>query len=334
MMYFDQERIFGDLETPILTWSANLILDFLRRNIYKENKSKKADILLTHALILTMDKEFTRFDDGAIAINGNEILAIDETTKLLKSYSSPNEIDCKGNFLLPGLVNAHTHVPMTLLRGLADDLRLDVWLMGYMMPVEREFVSPDFVRLGLNCACAEMIRCGITILQICIILKKILPKPQRKPVCGLYVHKLCSNFLLRMPVLMKIPWQCPRNLSSNGRVIHLIVPSVAPHAPYTCTPEILKLPANLAVEFDVPLHTHLAETALEVENMRNEHGMPVIPYVKKQGLFEAKVLAAHCVHIDEGEIRTLLHAKAGVAHNPSSNLKLASGVAPVKKMLE
>jgi 5-methylthioadenosine/S-adenosylhomocysteine deaminase len=88
------------------------------------------------------------------------------------------------------------------------------------------------------------------------------------------------------------------------------------------------------MEFDVPLHIHLSETALEVENMRNEHGMPVIPYVKKQGLFEAKVLAAHCVHIDEGEMHTLLHAKAGVAHNPSSNLKLASGVAPVKKMLE
>jgi 5-methylthioadenosine/S-adenosylhomocysteine deaminase len=114
----------------------------------------------------------------------------------------------------------------------------------------------------------------------------------------------------------------------------LIVPSVAPHAPYTCTDEILRATADLAVEFDVPLHTHLAETALERENMRNENGMPVIPYVKKQGLLEAKVIAAHCVHIDLGEMRTLLHAGAGVAHNPSSNLKLASGFAPVPKMLE
>jgi 5-methylthioadenosine/S-adenosylhomocysteine deaminase len=114
----------------------------------------------------------------------------------------------------------------------------------------------------------------------------------------------------------------------------LIVPSVSPHAPYTCTAEILKSCAQLAAEFDVPLHTHISETALEVENMRNEQGMPVVPYVKKQGLFEAKVLAAHCVHIDEGEMRTLLHYNAGVAHNPSSNMKLASGAAPVKKMLE
>jgi 5-methylthioadenosine/S-adenosylhomocysteine deaminase len=113
-----------------------------------------------------------------------------------------------------------------------------------------------------------------------------------------------------------------------------VVPAVSPHAPYTCTEEILKASAALAIEFDVPLHTHLAETSLEVENMRREKGMPVIPYVRRHNLLEAKVLAAHCVHIDEGEMRTLLHARAGVAHNPSSNLKLASGIAPVKRMLE
>src|SRR4030067_3081169 len=114
----------------------------------------------------------------------------------------------------------------------------------------------------------------------------------------------------------------------------LIVPAIAPHAPYSCTPEILRNCAELAVEFDVPLHIHIAETALEVENMRNEHGMPVVPYVKKQGLLDAKVIAAHCVHIDAGEMRTLLHAGAGISHNPSSNLKLASGFAPVTKKLD
>ena len=125
-----------------------------------------------------------------------------------------------------------------------------------------------------------------------------------------------------------------RDFISRWKGHPLIVPSVAPHAPYTCTDEILRATAALAAEFDVPLHTHLSETALEVENMRKGSGMPVIPYVKKQGLFEAKVLAAHCVHIDVGEMHTLLHAGAGVSHNPSSNLKLASGFAPVKKMLE
>src|SRR5262249_4962844 len=114
----------------------------------------------------------------------------------------------------------------------------------------------------------------------------------------------------------------------------LIVPAPAPHAPYTCTPEILRACAELAVEFDVPLHTHLAETTLEVDNSRREHGMPVVPWVKKQGLFDAKVLAAHCVHVDEGEIRALKNSNAGVAHNPTSNLKLGAGIAPVARMRE
>jgi 5-methylthioadenosine/S-adenosylhomocysteine deaminase len=114
----------------------------------------------------------------------------------------------------------------------------------------------------------------------------------------------------------------------------LIVPSVAPHAPYTCTEEILRATAALAVEFDVPLHTHIAETAIEVENSRNEHGMPVVPYVAGHNLFQAKVLAAHCVHIDESEMNLLLRHSAGVAHNPSSNLKLASGFAPVSRMID
>jgi 5-methylthioadenosine/S-adenosylhomocysteine deaminase len=113
----------------------------------------------------------------------------------------------------------------------------------------------------------------------------------------------------------------------------LIVPAVSPHAPYTCTAEILQACAALAVEFDVPLHTHISETLLEVENARRDFGMPVVPWIKRQNLLEAKVLAAHCVHIDEGEMRTLKNAGAGVAHNPTSNLKLASGIAPVPLML-
>jgi 5-methylthioadenosine/S-adenosylhomocysteine deaminase len=114
----------------------------------------------------------------------------------------------------------------------------------------------------------------------------------------------------------------------------LITPAVAPHAPYTCTEEILRACAELAHELDVPLHTHLAETSTEVEQSRKEHGMSVIPWVKKNRLFDAHVVAAHCVHIDAGEMTTLYEAHAGIAHNPTSNLKLGSGIAPVAKMIE
>jgi 5-methylthioadenosine/S-adenosylhomocysteine deaminase len=235
---------------------------------------------------------------------------------------------------MPGMINAHTHVPMTLLRGLADDLRLDVWLQGYMLPVEREFVSPDFVRLGTKIACVEQIRSGVT----CFADMYYFEEEVAKTAAEVGMRALCGQTVMKFPVpdarFYEESLAAAREFIERWHGHELIVPAVSPHAPYSCTPEILKATAELAVEFDVPLHTHLAETALEVENSRNEHGMPVIPYAKKHNIFDAKVLAAHCVHIDDGEIYTLLHHKAGVAHNPSSNLKLASGFAPVRKMIE
>jgi len=152
------------------------------------------------------------------------------------------------------------------------------------------------------------------------------------------MRALCGQTVLRFPAPDAASYEDglarARDFIERWRSHPLIVPAPAPHAPYTCTPEILRACAELAAEFDVPLHTHLSETLLEVENSRRVNGMPVIPWVKKQGLFGAKVLAAHCVHVDEGEIRALKNAGAGVAHNPSSNLKLAAGVAPVARMLE
>jgi len=296
--------------------------------------TQTADVLLINAHILTMDEEMRQYHSGAIAIRGDSILAVGAQTEILAAYTATQTVDCGEKILMPGLVNAHTHVPMTLLRGLADDLRLDVWLMGYMMPVEREFVSPDFCRLGSLLACAEFIRSGVTSFADMYYFEDDVAKATAE--AGL--RGVCGQSVMKFPTPDAKSYEeslaMAREFILRWKGHPLIVPSVSPHAPYTCTPEILHATAQLAVEFDVPLHTHLAETVFEVENMRNENGMPVIPYVKKQGLVEAKVLAAHCVHIDEGEMRTLLHAGAGVAHNPSSNLKLASGIAPVAKMLE
>ncbi len=118
--------------------------------------------LLKNAIVLTMDSDYQIFEPGAVVVKGENLVAVGAEAGLIQAYPEAEIIDCGGKVLMPGLVNAHTHVPMTLLRGLADDLRLDVWLLGYMMPVEREFVSPDFVQLGTKLACAEMIRSGIT----------------------------------------------------------------------------------------------------------------------------------------------------------------------------
>jgi 5-methylthioadenosine/S-adenosylhomocysteine deaminase len=296
--------------------------------------AKTVDFILTNALVLTMDEEFHQYAPGAVAVQGDSIVAVGPAEEITVEYAAKEILDCGGKILMPGLVNAHTHAPMTLLRGLADDLRLDVWLMGYMMPVEREFVSPEFVRLGTSLACAEFIRSGVT--TFCDMY--YFEEDVAKATADAGLRAICAQTVLKFASPDADSWEdslaLARGFIERWKDHPLIVPSVAPHAPYTCTDEILRATADLAVEFDVPLHTHLAETALERENMRNEQGMPVIPYVKKQGLFEAKVIAAHCVHIDLGEIRTMLHAGTGVAHNPSSNLKLASGFAPVPQMLE
>ncbi|MBI2975465.1 MAG: amidohydrolase family protein [Chloroflexi bacterium] len=292
------------------------------------------DFILTNAAILTMDTGGAIYDPGALAVTGDSIVAVGPAGDIAKAYTAAQTMDFSGRIIIPGMVNAHTHAPMTLLRGLADDLRLDVWLLGYMMPVEREFVSPDFCRLGTQLACAEMIRSGITSFADMYYFEDDVAKATAE--AGM--RAVCSQTVLKFPTPDAGSYEeslaYARDFIQRWKGHPLIVPSVAPHAPYTCTPEILQATAALAAEFDVPLHTHLAETALEVSDSRKMYGMPVIPWVKKQNLFEAKVLAAHCVHIDEGEIRTLRNVNAGVAHNPSSNLKLASGAAPVAKMLE
>ena len=295
---------------------------------------KNADLILINAFVLTMNPELAQYSPGAIAILGDSISAVGNEKDILSSYQSASTIDCGGKVLMPGLINTHTHVPMTLLRGLSDDLRLDVWLLGYMMPVEREYVSPEFVTLGTEIACAEFIRTGVTCFNDMYYFEGNVAETAAK--VGL--RAVCSQTVMKFPTpdahSYEESLEYARNFIIKYKGHPLIVPSIAPHAPYTCPPEILKACTELAIEFDIPLHIHISETREEVETMRKEQGMPVVPWVKKQGVFEAKSVAAHCVHIDEGEMRTLEHARVGVAHNPSSNLKLASGIAPVQKMLE
>ncbi|MBK6791989.1 MAG: amidohydrolase family protein [Anaerolineales bacterium] len=295
--------------------------------------TQQIDTLFINAIVLTMDEKLTQYDPGAVAVQGDSIVAVGSEAELKKEYSATETIDCGGKVLMPGLVNAHTHVPMTLVRGLADDLRLDVWLMGYMLPVERQFVSPEFVRLGTLIACAEQIRSGVTTFNDMYFFEDDIA--QATADAGM--RAVCGESVMKYPAPDAPSYDdslaYAREFIKKWKGHPLIVPAIAPHAPYSTNPEIIRACVDLAKEFDVPLHIHISETAFEVENMRKEQGMPVIPYVKKLGLFEAKVIAAHCVHIDTGEIRTLQHANAGVSHNPSSNLKLASGFAPVAKML-
>jgi 5-methylthioadenosine/S-adenosylhomocysteine deaminase len=294
---------------------------------------KEVDLILSNAIVVTMDEEFRQFSNGAIAISFDEIVAIGETKNILNQFSSKDVVDCGGKTIIPGLINAHTHASMTLLRGLTDDQRLDVWLLGYMMPVEREFVSPDFCSLGTRIACAEMIRGGVT----CFADMYYHEESVAKTIAEVGMRAICGQTVLKFPSPDAESYEdslkSARSFIKTWKDHELVIPAIAPHSAYTTTEDILRECIELATEFDVPLHIHIAETAQEQEQWRVSHDMPVVPWLKKQGIFETKAIAAHCVHIDEGEIHTLEHANSGVSHNPSSNLKLSSGFAPVTQML-
>lgn len=294
---------------------------------------KHVDTILTGGTVITMNKQFDLFVDGAVAIEGKKIVAVGNKDEIAAAYEADEVLHCEGQYILPGLVNAHTHVPMTLLRGLADDLRLDVWLMGYIMPTEREFVSPEFCRLGTQLACAEMIRGGVTAFADMYYHESEVA--QATAEAGL--RGVLGQTILKFPSPDAESYE--ESLEYTRRFIEkwhgheLITPAVAPHAPYSSTKELLKQCAQLAMQYDVPVLIHISETQTEEDEMFKTYNMRAVPWVKASGLLNAKVLAAHCVHIDKGDMITLYEHDTTVAHNPTSNLKLASGFAPVTEML-
>lgn len=292
------------------------------------------DLILSGGTVVTMNEAFDVIDDGAVAVQGSQIVAVGTRETVLAQYQAAEIIDCRGQYIMPGLINAHTHASMTLLRGLADDLRLDVWLMGYMMPTEREFVSPEFCKLGTGIACAEMIRSGVTTFADMYYFEADVAEA----TAAAGMRGVLGETVLKFPAPDAASYEeslaYTRQFIKDWKGHPLITPAVAPHAPYSNTHYTLQKCAELALEFDVPLLTHIAETRQEVEDNLEATGKSVVPWVKDVGLLEAKTLAAHCVHIDEHEMRIMKRYKTAVVHCPSANLKLASGIARIPQMLE
>ena len=297
------------------------------------NTKRNVDTIITAATVITMDAEYTLYQPGAVAVTGDTITATGTQAEILAAYQAEERVAAGDAVVMPGLINTHGHVPMTLLRGLADDLRLDVWLMGYIMPVERDFVDAHFCWLGTQLAAAEMIRSGTTTFLDMYYFEDAVA--DATALAGL--RGVCTQSILKFPSPDATSYEealaKTRDYIVRWKGHPLVIPAVAPHAPYTVTPQLLRDSVALAQEFDVPLHVHVAETADEVKNHRQQYGMPVVPWLKKLGVLETRCSIAHGVHLDAGEISTLKHHNVGVAHNPSSNLKLASGIAPVADML-
>ncbi|MCS6834995.1 MAG: amidohydrolase [Anaerolineae bacterium] len=293
------------------------------------------DMILSGGTLITMDDEYRVIADGAIAIAGEKIAALGPRADILAQYSAQEVIDCQGHYVLPGLINAHTHVPMTLLRGLADDLRLDVWLMGYVMPVEREFVSPQFCRLGTLLACAEMIRSGVTSFCDMYYFEAEIAKATAEVGLRAVLCETVLKFQAPDAETYEDSLALAEAFIQEWQPHPLITPTVGPHAPYSNTQETLRRCRELALKYDRPLMIHIAETEREVEDNMRDYGKTVVPWVKDTGLFDVRgVIAAHCVHVDEHEMRIMAKYGVSVAHCPSANLKLASGIAPVAQMLE
>ncbi len=293
----------------------------------------KADLILVNGTVVTMNAAGEVFSPGVLAVKEDCIVAAGPAS-LADEIEAARVVDCAGQIVMPGLINAHTHAPMSLLRGLADDLRLDVWLHGYMLPVEKAFVDEAFCHWGTLLSCAEMIRSGVT----CFADMYYHENTVAEAVADAGMRAICAETIMKWPTPDASSYdeglEYCRRFISNWQGHPLIVPAVGPHAPYTCTPEILRETASLSRGQNVPLLIHISETAGEVETSVQAHGLSPALYVDQFGVLDHRAVAVHGVHLTEEEMALLAKKGAGLIHNPSSNLKLASGVAPVTRMLE
>jgi len=293
---------------------------------------REVSLLITHALIVTMDGEARVIRDGGVAIDGATIAAVGDTAAIAAAYRGRETIDARGAVVMPGLINTHTHAPMVLYRGLADDLALMEWLQKYIFPAEARTVTPAFVAAGTRLAALEMIRSGTTTYADMYYFEEEIARATSR--AGL--RGVLGQTIIQFPVPdAKTPAD---GLARTERFIKefrndpLITPAVAPHSMYTLDADTLKQCRALADRYGVPLLTHLAETQDEIKISTEKHGMSPAAYLQSLGVLEPGTLAAHGVWLSPADLQILAREGVGVSHNPESNMKLASGIAPVPAM--
>lgn len=292
-----------------------------------------ADWIWTARYVVTMDAQRRVIENGAVAIRGDRILAAGPRREIERDYQARQRLDSPASLIAPGLVNTHTHAPMSLLRGIADDLRLEEWLEKHIFPAEAKHVDAEFVRWGTRLACLEMALSGTTTFADMYYFEEVVAEAARE--AGL--RAVAGETILRFPAPdAKTPADA---LASAERFIQrfrndpLIVPAVAPHAFYTNDEGTLKAARALANRYGVPLMIHVAETAVELDNAIQERGGSPVVLLDRLGMFNGRTIAAHSVWLADGDHEILRDRGVGIAHCPSSNMKLASGVAEVKRLL-
>ncbi len=289
--------------------------------------------LLAGGTVLTMDADGTVLEDGAVAVRGARIEAVGDADELRSRFPQARVVSTEGRIVLPGLINLHTHVPMTLFRGLADDLPLMEWLQEVIFPAEAEHVDEEFVRWGTRLACLEMLRGGITTFVDMYYYEDAIAEEADR--CGM--RAVVGETLIDFPAPDNKTWEdavaYTEAFIERWRGHERITPAVAPHAPYTVSAEHLQQSHALAAKHDVPMLIHLAEDMSEVEQILERTGLRPIDYLDDLGILDSRVVAKHVVWPSESEIALLYERGVGVAHCPESNMKVAAGVAPVPRML-
>ncbi|HEX8493690.1 MAG TPA: amidohydrolase [Pyrinomonadaceae bacterium] len=283
--------------------------------------------------IVTMDGGRRVIEDGAVVISGGRIKAVGTRAELEAKYTASEMIDATGKVVIPGLINGHTHVPMTLFRGLADDLDLQEWLTKYIFPAEAKNVTEEFVRVGTRLGLAEMIRGGTTTYCDMYYFEDAIADETAK--AG--VRGVLGETIIDFPVADNKTHE--EAMAYSERFVKkwqghaLITPALAPHAPYTVSEEHLKAIRALSDRLRAPLVIHVSETQREVDDITKSKNAPPVAYLDRIGFLNERVIAAHMVFPTAEEIGILKRQNVGIIHNPQSNMKLASGVAPVPRML-
>ncbi|HBV96480.1 MAG: N-ethylammeline chlorohydrolase [Peptococcaceae bacterium BICA1-7] len=288
-------------------------------------------LLIKGATVITMENHDSVFDGGEIAVEGQNIVSAGPAGSAPEGFDPDRTIDASGMVALPGFVNTHTHAAMTLLRSYADDLPLMKWLEEKIWPLEARLEAED-IYWGTMLCCLEMIRSGTTsFADMYFFMDQVALAVEKAGMRA----SLSRGMIGVGPEAQQALDYGPEFVGRwHGQAGGRITVRLGPHAPYTCPPDYLKKVIEMAGKLGVGIHIHLAETRTEVEDMLKNYGKTPIQLVESLGLFELPVLAAHCVHLDERDMEILAAKKAIVAHNPESNMKLASGIAPVTALLK
>jgi 5-methylthioadenosine/S-adenosylhomocysteine deaminase len=289
------------------------------------------DLLIRNGLVLTMDRGRSMIPDGAVAVRNGRIAAVGGRTAV-DAGGAAREIDAGGGIIMPGLVNTHTHAAMTLFRGLADDVPLMSWLNDYIFPAEAS-LDHRKVYAGALLACAEMIMSGTTTFCDMYLFEGSVARAAQTAGMRAVVGEVLFDF----PSPHCGAWEqglvYTEKLIDTFRGDPLITIAVEPHSPYLCAPELLQRAFELASRHQVPMVVHLAETEAEVQTVRERYGRTPVEHLEVLGVLASNVLACHCVKLTGDDIQRLKRRGVNVSHNPESNMKLASGIAPVPELL-